>query len=56
MGKMEAVLTNNSQIGNIAKVEEGENGVFIHRNSGSVVEKVGYIPYNSLFYVRPAEE
>ncbi|QLG29846.1 hypothetical protein HUG10_19745 (plasmid) [Halorarum halophilum] len=56
MGKMEVILTNNSQIEDIAKVEEGENGVFLHRNTGSVVEKVGYVPYNSLFFARPAEE
>lgn len=56
MGKMEVVLANNSQIDEIAKVEEGENGIFLHRNTGSVVEKVGYVPYDSLSYVRPTEE
>lgn len=53
---MVVILGNNSQIDNIAKVEEGENGVFLHRNTGSVVEKVGYVPYDSLSYVRPAED
>ncbi|MFC4553068.1 MULTISPECIES: hypothetical protein [Halorussus] len=55
MARMEVILTNNSRIGAIAKVEEGENGIFLHRDTGNVIEKVGYVPYSSLSHVRPVE-
>jgi len=35
-------------------VEEGENGVFLYENPGP--EQIGYIPYERLQHVIPAED